>query len=166
MVAARAFNQHLVSSSKTIRPDILWSYQYLGHSKMLWSAICSVAAHSQYENEAISHLCIDYQNQSTPECRRLSLTHDTLEKPIGLVLTLGKKAWIFDDSWSHQCSILCPFTVRRKCSSQIGYRIILVRPIQMGVQILVSVSLNSATSATDHAECDLGSTIGYVECRS
>ena len=57
-----------------------------------------MAPHSQFENRARFHLCIHEQKRPTPERRRLSLTQDTLEKPIsvGLVLTLVMKAWIAD----------------------------------------------------------------------
>ena len=65
---------------------------------MIWSAVCSVAPHSQLQDEARPYLCIDEQKRPTPERRPLRLTQDTLVKPIpkGLVLTLGMKAWTAD----------------------------------------------------------------------
>ena len=58
----------------------------------MWSAVCLMAPHSQFEKGARLHLCMDEQKHPTPECWRLSLTQDILGKPI----PEGLKAWIAD----------------------------------------------------------------------
>ena len=46
----------------------------MGHVKVLWPAVCSLAPHSQFAEEAKSHLCMDEPKRSTSICRLLSLT--------------------------------------------------------------------------------------------
>ena len=98
MLTVRDFSQHLVSSSKTIRPNIPRGARCMGHCEMMWSAVCSLAPHSQFVRGARPHLCMDEQKRPTPERRRLSLTQAALGRPIpkGLVLALGMKAWSDD----------------------------------------------------------------------
>ena len=64
---------------------------YVGHVKITWSAVCSLAPHSHFAEEARPYLCMDEPKRSTLVCRRLSLTEAVLVKliPMGLVLTLG-----------------------------------------------------------------------------
>ena len=54
--------------------------------------------HSQLEDKASTHLCIDGQKGLTPERKRLTLTKDALDKPTpkNTVLTLCMKAWNAD----------------------------------------------------------------------
>ena len=56
MLNARVLSQHLVSSSNTIRPDIPWSARCVGHCKMIWLEVCSVAAYSQFKH-GVRPLC-------------------------------------------------------------------------------------------------------------
>ena len=39
MLTERVLRQHLVSSSKTIRPDIPWGTRYVGNCEMMRSAV-------------------------------------------------------------------------------------------------------------------------------
>ena len=57
----------------------------------MWSAVCSLAPHSHFAEDARRHLCMDEPKSPKPVCRRLSLTQAVLVKfiPIGLMLTLG-----------------------------------------------------------------------------
>ena len=98
MLTAMEFSQHLVSSSKTVRPDIPRGARCVGQCEIMWSAVCSVAPHSQFGEGARPHLCMDDLKRPTPERRRLSLTQAVLGKliPRGLALTLGMKAWSAD----------------------------------------------------------------------
>ena len=61
-----------------------------GHVKIMWFAVCSLAPHSHFAEEARPHLCMDEPKRPTLVRRRLSLTQAVLIKliPIGLVLTL------------------------------------------------------------------------------
>ena len=45
MLTVRDLSQHLVSSSKTIRPNIPRGARCMGHCEMMWSAVCSLAPH-------------------------------------------------------------------------------------------------------------------------
>ena len=97
MLTVRDFSQHLVSSSKTIRPNIPRGARCMGHCEMMWSAVCSLAPYSQFARGARPHLYMDKQKRPTPERRRLSLTQAALGRPIpkglDLELALGMKAW-------------------------------------------------------------------------
>ena len=94
MLTVRDFSQHLVSLSKTIRPNIPRGARCMGHCEIMWSAVCSLAPHSQFARGARPHLYMDEQKRPTPERRRLSLTQAALGRPIpkGLELAFGKKA--------------------------------------------------------------------------
>ena len=63
----------------------------MGQVKIIWFAVCSLAPHSHFAEEARPHLCMDEPKRPKPVNRRLSLTQAVLVKliPIGLVLTLG-----------------------------------------------------------------------------
>ena len=82
---------HLALSSKTVRPIISRGARCMGHVKIMWSAVCSLAPHLHFAEEARPHLCMDEPKRPTPVRRRLSLTQAVLFKliSIGLVLTLG-----------------------------------------------------------------------------
>ena len=78
MLTVRDFSQHLVLSSKTIKPNIPLGAGCMGHCEMVWSAVCSLAPHSQFVRGARPHLYMDEQKRPTPERRRLSLTQAAL----------------------------------------------------------------------------------------
>ena len=60
------------------------------HVNIMWSAVCSLAPHSHFAEEAKLHLCMDEPKRPTPRNRQLNLTQGVLVKLIliGLVLTL------------------------------------------------------------------------------
>ena len=82
ILTVRDFSQHLVLSSKTIRPNIPRGTRCMGHYEMMRSAVCSLAPHSQFVRGARPYLYIDEQKRPTPER--------------SLVLALGMKAWSDD----------------------------------------------------------------------
>ena len=51
-LAVMELSQHHVSSSKTVRPIILRGARCMGHVKIIWSAVCSLAPHSHFAEEA------------------------------------------------------------------------------------------------------------------
>ena len=59
--------------------------------KIVWSAVCLLAPHSHFGEEARPHLCMDKPKRPRTARRRLILTQAVLVKPIpmGFVLTLG-----------------------------------------------------------------------------
>ena len=91
MLAVIKLNQHLVSSSKTVRPIISRGARCVGHVKIMWSAVCSLAPHSHFAEGARPRLCMDEPKRPTPVRGRMSLTQTGLVKliPMGLVLTPG-----------------------------------------------------------------------------
>ena len=78
MLAVMELSQHLVSSSKTVRPNIPRDALCMGHVKMMCSAVCSLAPHSHFAEEARPHLCMDEPKRLTPVRKRLSLTQAVL----------------------------------------------------------------------------------------
>ena len=58
--------------------------------KIMWSTVCLLAPHLQFDKGARPHLCMDEPKRPTPARRRLNLTQAVLVKliQIGLVLTL------------------------------------------------------------------------------
>ena len=94
MLAVMVISQHRVSTSKTVSPRIPVGARCTGHVRMMCSAVCSAAPHSQFDVGARPHLCMNDIKHPTPARKRLSLTHDDLGRPIpiGLVLVLGMKA--------------------------------------------------------------------------
>ena len=93
MLAVIELSQNLVSSSKTVRPIIPRGARCVGHVKKMWFAVCSLAPHSHFAEEARPHLCMDEPKRPTPVRRQLSLTQAFLVKliPMGLV----QQWWIF-----------------------------------------------------------------------
>ena len=91
MLAVIELSQHLVSSSKTVRPVIPRGARCEGRVKTMWSAVLSLAPHSHFAEEARPHLCMDEPKRPTPVCRRLSLSQAVLVEfiPMGLVLIIG-----------------------------------------------------------------------------
>ena len=94
MLAVMLLSQHRVSSSKTVRPCVQCGARCIGHAVRTWSAVCSEAPHSQFDEGARPHVCMDEWNCPTPARRRLSLTQAARNKPIptGLALVPGTKA--------------------------------------------------------------------------
>ena len=90
MLAVIELSQHLVLSSKTVRPIILRGDRCVGYVKIMWFAVCSLEPHSHFAEAARPHLCMEEPKRPTPVPRRLSLTQAVLVKliPVGLVLTL------------------------------------------------------------------------------
>ena len=93
MLAVMLLSQHRVLSSKTVRPRTLCGAQCIRHAVSTWSADCSEAPHSQFDEGARPHLCMDKWNHPTPVHSRLSLTQAAQGKPIptGLALVPGTK---------------------------------------------------------------------------
>ena len=65
MLAVTELSQHLVSSSKTVRPIISRSARCMGHVKIMWSTVCSLAPHSHFAEKARPHLCRDEPKRPT-----------------------------------------------------------------------------------------------------
>ena len=57
MLAVMELSQHVVSSSKTIRSIIPRGVRCVGPVKIMWSAVCLLAPHLQFPEEARPHLC-------------------------------------------------------------------------------------------------------------
>ena len=91
MLAAIELKQHLVSSSKTVRLIIPRGVRCMGHVKIMWSAVYSLAPHSHFIEEPRPHLYMDESKHPVSVRRRLSLTQAVLVELIamGLVLILG-----------------------------------------------------------------------------
>ena len=70
----------------------MWWLMY-GHAVRTWSIVCSVVPHSQFNERARPHLCMNKWNCLTPVLKWLSLTQAAQDKPIpaGLALVLGTK---------------------------------------------------------------------------
>ena len=91
MLVVTELSQHLVSSSKTVRPIIPRGGRCMGHVKIMCFAVCSLAPHSHFAEGARPHWCMNEPKRPTPVRKRLSLTQAVLVKliPTSLVLTLG-----------------------------------------------------------------------------
>ena len=59
MLAVIELSQHLVLSSKFAIPIIPRVARCVGHVKIMWSAVCLLAPHSHFAEEARPHLCMD-----------------------------------------------------------------------------------------------------------
>ena len=59
MLEVTELSQHLVMSSKTVRPIISRCARCMGHVKITWSAVFSLAPHSHFTEEERPHLCMD-----------------------------------------------------------------------------------------------------------
>ena len=57
MLAVIELSQHLVSSSKTVRPIIPRGARCVGYVKIMWSAVCSLAPHSHFAEGARPPIC-------------------------------------------------------------------------------------------------------------
>ena len=52
-------SQHRVLSSKTVRPRAPCGARCMGHAIRTWSAVCSAAPHSQFDEGARPQLCME-----------------------------------------------------------------------------------------------------------
>ena len=59
MLAVMVLSQHRVSTSKTVSPRIPVGARCTGHVRIICSAICSAAQHSQFDVGARPHLCMN-----------------------------------------------------------------------------------------------------------
>ena len=59
MLAVMVLSQHRVSTSKTVSPRIPVGARCTGHVRMMCSAVCSTAPHSQFDVGARPHWCMD-----------------------------------------------------------------------------------------------------------
>ena len=59
MLAMMVLSQHRVSTSKTVSPRIPVGARCTGHVRMMCSAVCSAAPHSQFDVGARPHLCMN-----------------------------------------------------------------------------------------------------------
>ena len=59
MLAVMVLSQHRVSTSKTVSPRIPVGARCTGHVRMMCSAVCSAAPHSQFDVGARPHLCMN-----------------------------------------------------------------------------------------------------------
>ena len=59
MLAVMVLSQHRVSTSKTVSPRIPVGARCTGHVKIMCSAVCSAAPHSQFDVGARPHLCMN-----------------------------------------------------------------------------------------------------------
>ena len=81
MLTVVSLSQHRVSSSKTVKPRAPCGARCIRHAVSTWSAVCSEAPHSQFDEGTRPHLCMDEWNLSTPVRRRLSLTQAARGSP-------------------------------------------------------------------------------------
>ena len=59
MLAVMVLSQHRVSTSKTVSPRTPVGARCTGHVRMMCSAVCSAAPHSQFDVGARLHLCMN-----------------------------------------------------------------------------------------------------------
>ena len=141
MLAVVLLSQHRVSSSKTVRPRAPCGAQCMGHAIRTWSAVCSVAPHSQFGEGARPHLCMEEWNRPTSVLKRLSLT-----KQLGT--SLSQQAWhrswaqkhgAWKNSYNTPHSIYDLSIQKRACQVRKGCPKDSAQLAQMGVKILVSL---------------------------
>ena len=103
MLAVMWLSQHLVSSSKSVRPIIPQGTRCVAHVKKTLSAVFSLLPHLHFAEEAKPHLCMDEPKRPTP-VRRRCLTQAVLIKliPVGLVLILGM--------WTQSADVLLEYS--------------------------------------------------------
>ena len=158
MLAVVLLSQHLVLSSKTIRPRAPCGARCIGHTVSTWCAVCSEVPHSQFGEGARPHLCMDEWNHPTPVLRWLSLTQAAWGKPI---LTAWHQSQAQKHgAWKHfhstPCSI-CDLSIQ-KCRCQVwqGCSKDSAQLAQTGVWILVSLGEYLRTHLKDHTRYDRG----------
>ena len=88
VLAVVVLSQHRVSSFKIVTPRALCGARCIEHAVSTWSAVCSEAPYSQFDEGAIPYWAIpfvysmDEWNRPTSIRRRLSLTQAARDKPI------------------------------------------------------------------------------------
>ena len=167
MLIVVLLSQHRVFSSKTVRPRAPCGARCIGHLVRTWSAVCSETPHSQFDEGARPHLCMDKWNRPTPVRRRLSLTQAAWGKPIptGLAPVLGTKAHNFHNT---------PFSIQNSEFRKHGCQVWQCCPkdfaqlAQTGVWILVSLGEYLRTHFKYHKRYDRGPEIqvSQEECCS
>ena len=63
MMAVMFFSQHLVLSFRIDSPRHLFGARRVEHTEMMWYAVCLCAPHSQLQEGARTHLCMDDQKR-------------------------------------------------------------------------------------------------------
>ena len=91
MLAVMELSQHLVSSSKTVRPIIPRGARCVGHVKIMWSAVCSLAPHSHFAEEEKTRSGMNESKRPTPVRRRLSLIQAVLVRLIPIDLAANPR---------------------------------------------------------------------------
>ena len=157
MLAVVLLRQHRVSSSKTVRPRAPCGVRCIGHAVSTWSAVCSEAPHSQFNEGARPHLCMDEWNRPTPVRRRLSLTQAARDK--------AQQAWHRSwaqkhGAWKHFYSTprsICDLSIQRRgCQVWQDCPRDSAQLAQTGVWILVSLGEYLRTHLKDHTRYDRG----------
>ena len=110
-------------SSKTARPRAPSGARCMRQAIRTWSAVCSGAPHSQFNDGARPHSYIDEWNCPTLVCRHLSLTQPVRGKlnPTGLALVMGTKARAWMCLHSIPGSIYNSYTEKRGFLVRQGY---------------------------------------------
>ena len=170
MLAMVLLSQHRVLSSKTVRPRAPCGAQCIGHAVSTWSAVCSEAPHSQFDEGARPHLCMDKWNRPTSFRRRLSLTQAARDNsiPTGLAPVPGTKTWSLEAPSQTPFSICNLSIQKRGCQVWQGCPKDSAQLAQMGVWILVSLGEYLRTNLKDHTRYDQvkRSMVSQGECRS
>ena len=157
MVAVVLLSQHRVSSSKTVSPRAPCGARCIGHAVRTWSAVCLEVPHSQFNEGARPHLCMDEWNRPTPVRRRLSLTRRWVSP--------SQQAWHPSrvqnhGSWKHFRSTplsICDLSLqRRRCQIQKGCPKDSAQLAQTSVWILVLLDEYLRTHLINHTRYDQG----------
>ena len=159
MLAVMLLSQHLILSSKAVRPRAPYGTRCIGHAVSSWSTVCSEAPHSQFGEGARPYLCMDEWKRPTPVHRRLSLTQAAWGKPIPISLALvpGTK----HGAWKHFHNTLfsiCDLSIQKRgCQVWQGCPKDSAHLAQTGlVWILVSLGQYLRTHLKDHTRYDRG----------
>ena len=91
MLAVMLLSQHRVSSSKTVRSRALCGAWCMGHATRTWSAVCSAAPHSHFDEGA--DICAGQMESPNTSCQAVELNEAARNKPIptDLVPALGTR---------------------------------------------------------------------------
>ena len=141
MLAVMSLSQHRVSSCKTVRPRAPCGARCIGQAVSTWSAVYSEAPHSQFDERARPHLCMDKWNRPTSVRRRLSLTHAARGEPITTCLepvsgTKARSLEAFSQYYVFHCGLCIQ---KRGCQVWQGCPKDSAHLAQTGVWILVSL---------------------------
>ena len=96
MLAVIKLSQHIVSSSKTVRPIIPLSAQCVVHFKIMWSAVCSLAPHSHF---ALQRCPFVIASHDLPFVQKIHL----YSHYVSIVIAL----WILIVSWIQPKELAC-----------------------------------------------------------